>query len=116
MHIWVENKPVDAMLDSINEEHVTIIARDLYSTHVSDIDINKALERGRCSNAGLDYKIELKVGARVMLTTHVNVEDRLINGQIGTVAKIKMNRVSLKPEVICVKFDYQVKSSKNQKV
>ena len=104
------------MLDSINEEHVTIIAHDLYSTHVSDIDINKALERGRCSNAGLDYKIELKVGARVMLTTHVNVEDRLINGQIGTVAKIKMNRVSLKPEVICVKFDYQIRSSKNQKV
>ena len=52
MHIWAENKPVDAhnkkMLASINGELVTIIAHDLYPAHVSDIDINKALERGRC--------------------------------------------------------------------
>ena len=111
MHIWKENKPVDAhnkkMLDSINGELVTIIAHDLYPTLVSDIDINKALERLHCSNAGLDYNIELNVGARVMLTTNVDVEDRLINGQIGTVVKIKMSRVSSKPEVRYVKFDYQ---------
>ena len=95
MHIWAENKHVDThdkkMLDSINGELVTIIAQDLYPTNVSDIDINKVLERERCSNAGLDYKIELKVGARVMLTTNVDVEDQLINGKIGTVVKIKMN-------------------------
>ena len=95
------------MLDSINGDLVTIIAHDLYPAHVPDIDINKALERGRCSNAGLDYNIELKVGARVMLTTNVDVEDRLITGQIGTVAKIKMNRVSSKAKVIYVKFDDQ---------
>ena len=97
------------MLDSINGELVTIIAHDVYPAHVSDIDMNKALERGRCSNAnaGLDYNIELKVGARVMLTTNVDVEDRLINWQIGTVVKIKMNRVSSKPEVIYFKFDDQ---------
>ena len=75
------------MLDSINIELVTIIAHDLYPTHVSDI--NKALERGSCSNAGLDYDIELKVGTCLMLTTNVDVEDRLINGRIGTVVKIK---------------------------
>ena len=111
MHIWEENKPVDAhnkkMLDSINGKLVTIIAHDMYPTHVSDIDINKALERGRCPNAGLDNNIELKVAARVMLTTNVDVEDLLINGQIGTVVKIKMNRVSSKLEVIYVKFDDQ---------
>ena len=111
MHIWAENSPVDAhnkkMLDSINGELVTIIAHEFYPAHVSDIDINKALERGRCLNAGLDYNIKLKVDARVMLKTNVDVEDRLINGQIGTVAKIKMNRVSSKPEVIYVKFDDQ---------
>ena len=42
-----------------------------------------------------------------MLTTNVVVEDRLINGKIGTVVKIKMNRVSSKPAVIYVKFDDQ---------
>ena len=109
MHIWAANKPVDAhnevMLDSIDEELVTIIAHYLYPTNISDLDINKALERGCCSKAGLDYKIELKVGARVMLTTNIDVEDRLINGQIGTVTKIRMNRESSKPEVIYVQFD-----------
>ena len=97
------------MLDSINGELVAIIACDLYPAHVSDIDINKALESGRCSNAGLDYNIELKVGACVMLTANVDVSGRsqLINGQIGTLAKIKMNKVSSKPEVIYVKFDDQ---------
>ena len=95
------------MFDSINGEHVTVMAHDLYPTHVSDININKALERGCCSNAGLYYKIELKVGVRVMLTTNVDVEEWLINGQIGTVVKVKINRVSSKPEVIYVLFDDQ---------
>ena len=40
-----------------------------------------------------------------MLTTNIDVEDRLINGQIGTVAKIKLNSISSKLEVIYVKFD-----------
>ena len=48
MHIWEENKPVDAhnknMLNSINGELVIIIAHDLYPAHVCDIDINKALD------------------------------------------------------------------------
>ena len=37
----------------------------------------------------------------------VDVEDQLINGQIETAVKIKMNRVSSKPEVIYVKVDDQ---------
>ena len=109
MHIWAENKPVDSrnkeMLNLINEELVTITAHDVYPKNVSDVDINKALQRGRCSNGGLEYEIKLKVGSRVMLTTNLDVEDRLINGQIGTVVKIRENSVSLKPEVIYVKYD-----------
>ena len=111
IHIWEENQPVDAhdeeMLDMINENLVTIIAHDVFPSSVSVHDINKTLKRGRCSNAGLAYTIKLKVGARVMLTTNLDVEDRLINGQIGTVLEIKNNRVSCKPEVIHVKFDDQ---------
>ena len=39
--------------------------------------------------------LELKVNARVMLTTNINIEDRLINGQMGTVKhkEIKENEV-----------------------
>ena len=42
-----------------------------------------------------------------MLTTNVDVKNRLINGQIGTVVKIEKNRVSSKPAVIYDKFDDQ---------
>ena len=40
-----------------------------------------------------------------MLTTNLNIEDRLINGQMGTVSKIKYNDTSQKPQVIYIKFD-----------
>ena len=51
---------------------------------------------------GLDYKIKLKQGARVMLTTNLNIEDRLLNGQMGTVSIIKYNDTSHKPQVIYI--------------
>ena len=95
------------MLGLINEPLVTVIANDQYPAKASVHDINKALERGRCANRGLDYKIDLKNGARVILTTNLDAEDRLINGQIGTIVKIKINSVSGKPDVICVQFDDQ---------
>ena len=111
VHIWAENAPVDnhnrQMLEHINEPCVTLIAHDQYPANVAHSDINKALERGRSGNEGLDCRIDLKVGARVMLTTNVDVEDRLINGQMDTVMKIKINHVSSKPEVVYVKFDDQ---------
>ena len=109
MHIWAENAPVDdhnkQMLDLLNKPLVTLIADDQYPEKAPEHDINKALERGHCANGGLDYRIDLKEGARVMLTTNIDVEDRLINGQIDTVVKIKLNAISSKPEVIYVKFD-----------
>ena len=40
-----------------------------------------------------------------MLTTNINIVDRLINGQMGTVMRIDVNKVTKKPTVIHVKFD-----------
>lgn len=40
-----------------------------------------------------------------MLTTNIDIADRLINGQIGSVAKIIVNQDNQKPTVIFVKFD-----------
>ena len=93
------------MLRLINELLITIIANDQLPAKASEHDINKALERGRCATGGLDYRIDLKKGTKVMLTTNLHVEDLLINGQIGTVLKIKINPLSSKPELIYIKFD-----------
>jgi len=35
---------------------------------------------------GLAAELDLKINARVMLITKINIEDRLINGQLGTVS------------------------------
>ena len=40
-----------------------------------------------------------------MLTNNVDISDRLINGQIGTVEQILVNEVSQKPTIVYVKFD-----------
>ena len=84
-----------------------MIAHDQYPAKASVHDVNKALERRRCANGGLHYKIDLKKGDRVMLTANLDVEDRLINGQIGTIVKSKINAVSAKSDVIHVRFDDQ---------
>ena len=42
---------------------------------------------------------------RVMLTTNINIVDRLINGQMGIVVRIDVNKVAQKPTVIYLKFD-----------
>ena len=54
-------------------------------------DIDRVLARGRSKTCGLDSDIHIKEGARVMLTTNINIQDRLINGQMGTVIKIGIN-------------------------
>ena len=109
-HIWAENEPVDkyneSKLEMIKRPRVTLIAHDEYPAMASQHDVQKALARNRSETRGLDYKIKLKHDARVMLMTNLNIEDRLINGQMGTVSKIKYSGdTSQKPQVIYIKFD-----------
>ena len=39
---------------------------------------------------GLAKKLELKIGAQVMVTVNVDVSDKLVNGLIGTVKTCKV--------------------------
>jgi hypothetical protein len=47
----------------------------------------------------------IKDNARVVLTTNVDISDRIINGQLFTVIKVAVDSVSNKPSTIFVKFD-----------
>ena len=42
----------------------------------------------RSETGGLDCDIFIKQTARVMLTSNIDIADRLINGQLGTVCKV----------------------------
>ena len=63
------------------------------------------LSKGRSETGGLETEIIIKESARAMLTTNVDISDRLINGQLGTVIKIAVNNVSNKLSTIFLKFD-----------
>ena len=41
-----------------------------------------------------------------MLTTNIDIADRLINGQMGTVIKIGLNEKTQKPNIVYIKFDH----------
>ena len=100
MHIWAENAPVhlhnEKMLESLTEPLHRINALDVLPKYVSASLIDKALNRSQSQTGGLAGKLSIKVGARVMITSNIDVADRLSNGQIGTVHHIKLdgNKVS----------------------
>ena len=78
---------------------------DQFPPHVRKQDIERVLSKGRSQTGGLDTEIMIKENARVMLTNNVDIIDRLINGQLGTVVRVAVDSVSNKPSTIFVKFD-----------
>ena len=109
LHIWAENKPVDeynaTRLNQIPAQQYTLTAIDQYPQHVSKQDIDRVLARSRSETGGLDYHILIKEGCRVMLTTNIDIADRLINGEMGTVIRIALNEKTQKPNIVYIKFD-----------
>ena len=109
IHIYAENKPVDEhnknKLTQLPGAMFHLRAQDQYPTNVAQADIDRVLSKGRSDTGGLDYDIHVKEGARVMLTSNIDIADRLINGQIGTIIKLHVNQNTQKPSVIYVKFD-----------
>ena len=111
LHIWAENDPVNEhnskQLEHLSTPLFVLRATDQYPTNATKQSINMLLSKGRSETGGLDFEVKIKEGTRVMLTTNINIVDRLINGQMGTVMRIDVNKVTKKPTVIYVKFDDQ---------
>ena len=109
LHVWAENKPVmdynNQRLEEILKPLHVLKAVDQYPKNVSRHEIERVLSKGRSYTGGLDLEVSIKEGARVMLTNNVDISDRLINGQLGTVARILVNEVTQKPTIVYVKFD-----------
>ena len=109
LHIWAENQPVNqynvTRLNQIPAQQYILTAIDQYPPHVSKQDIDRVLARSRSETDGLDYQISIKEGCRVMLTTNIDIADRLINGQMGTVIKIEVDGNTKKTNIVYIKFD-----------
>jgi len=109
LHVWAENKPVmdynSRRLQEILMPLYVLQAVDQYPKNVSKHEIERVLSKGRSYTGGLDLEVSIKEGARVMLTNNVDISDRLINGQLGTVARILVNEMTQKPTIVYIKFD-----------
>ena len=96
IHIWAENAPVNQhntfMLNNVNNPLFCLSAIYILPKNVHASVINKALNRTQIETGGLARLLELKVEARVMLTSNIDVADKLSNGQKGTVSNIHADR------------------------
>ena len=101
LHMWAENAPVNehnqTKLETIQALLFLLKGKNQYPKNVNKQEIDRVLARERSETGGLDFEIQMKVGARIMLTTN-------INGQMGTVVKIQVNK-SNKPTTLYIKFD-----------
>ena len=82
-------------LKHIPGQLITIPAKDEVPKNSKILDIREAQNRKQSETRGLASLFELKVNARFMLTTNINIKDRFISGHMGTVThmEIKENEV-----------------------
>ena len=92
-------------IGKLNSEVVVIKAQDgNKNTETNTFSISIPGNIVLSQTADLPAKLELCVGARVMLTDSISVPDRIINGSIGTV-KHSDRRSKLLCRTMYVKFD-----------
>ena len=91
MHVYAQNKHCaewnNICLESIQDTLYTNIAHDVSnddSINISNITLPEKLRDA----ANLPKTVNVKVGARVMLTCNIHVSDGLTNGAMGTVTGI----------------------------
>ena len=108
VHIFSENKPVGehntGRLNEIDSPLVCIKATDKVSPELKFLQRQlESINARKVSDTGnLAAKLELKHGAKVMLTLNVNLKDRLVN-EVGKVMTFKFIGSDVK--VIYVKFN-----------
>ena len=107
LHIFAENSPCQAhnskKLNANGNKLYSIHAKDEVPKNISKDVINKALLRNQSQTGGLSELLHIKVDVRVMLTVNIDIADRLINGQIGTVKHISGDLNNI--HKVYVKFD-----------
>ena len=109
LHMFTENKlSVDCnelMLNEILGEVISINAIDEVpqEIHLSDKQTETIVARKIGGTGNLASVLNLKVGAQVMLTININLEDRLANGLVGKVMYLRY--VNDEVKVINVKFN-----------
>ena len=89
LHLFAENVSVNVhnneKLNTLPTEIIHIPAVDTYPRSFTESQITKVKNMTPNDTGGLLLELDLKERARVMLISNINIEDRLINGQLGTI-------------------------------
>ena len=95
LHSFVENvnakRHNQGMLQSFNSISQIVTAIDQLPKNVSHQKINEVLKRNQSETGGLAQNLEIKTGARIMLTVNNDLRNRLLNGQLGTIKYINLD-------------------------
>ena len=79
------------MLDSNENNLFFEKVIDNLPQHIVQDRIEKLFKKSQSQTGGLTATLHIKLNARAMLTVHVNLQDRLVNVQLGTVKHIVLN-------------------------
>ena len=94
-HMWAENDPMEKhnkkMLDSLPGAECMISAIDKMPGNISDAILEKIYSLSQIKTGDLAHKLTIKLQAKVMLTSNIDVSDKLCNGQIGTIHHLKQD-------------------------
>ena len=107
LHLYAENESVNVhnlkMLERLSSENFVSQSIDVFPKSFSDVEKNKVKNMKQTDTGGLAGELKLKIGARVMLVSNIDIDDRLINGQLGTVTNFKSRDGQI--QIIYIKFD-----------
>ena len=108
LHIFAENATANQhnlkMLQLIESALHMIPAIDLLPKKIPQQKINEILNDKQSETGGLAKTLQIKLNSQVMLTVNIDLQDKLVNGQLGTIKHIS---IDTKGNVIkiYIKFD-----------
>ena len=102
------------MLNTIDSPSIKHVATDQVPNGVPNHVYNKVLGFSQSKTGGLAHTLIIKLGAKVMLTSNIDIKDKLINGQIGTVVHIEKHYGIVK--IAFVKFDQEGEKIRSNRI
>ena len=101
--MFAEKKPAkernETQLNTLDTQLILIDATDEIPNDIvlSQSLIDATKQRKMSETRNLESPLKLKVDAQIMLTSNLNIDDRLVNGLVGTFKQIKYknNEVSV---------------------
>ena len=79
------------MLSALPDRLISVPAKDQFPKKCNVSDALKAQNRKQSETEGLAVLLKVKVNATVIITTNIDLSDRLVNGQISTMKYISIN-------------------------